>query len=413
MYLLFFWFRKRKYTIFWLLQLSPFFAIFCYFLLSVYTNITTQKQYDQEYAEEVQNIRNKQVDATTPDGSGTVTSGNWVNFVPKKLGPLTISGTGSIRSVADLQNGNYQIVAYNPDSNLDKSHIITHVVWGNIAPQLISGSLEAGNGPDNTYSTPGTEVWHVTSGSVIRIPQSLYTMDGTVHDVIIKIESGGDALSNNIVTIWNQNNAINYTQVGNGNTKNNNYITVSYGVDTLDNSEPYLWLNAEADLDVQQRITVGGGDNVQTLSVGGNLQYDATNGYAKVKSLPGADLSGFDSAPDGIVVYAAYATNLVKTISDDGSPQAYAIADADFGISLDLNYVEHKATSVSYHYLVLAIFLIYCRFFPYSYSVLLEMRRTISWLSIHVIHYFTNTMTTGLVYIRSVQYGQLLSIRIG
>ena len=314
--------------------------------------IATQKQYDQEYAEEVQNIRNKQVDATTPDGSGTVTSGNWVNFVPKKLGPLTISGTGSIRSVADLQNGNYQIVAYNPDSNLDKSHIITHVVWGNIAPQLISGSLEAGNGPDNTYSTPGTEVWHVTSGSVIRIPQSLYTMDGTVHDVIIKIESGGDALSNNIVTIWNQNNAINYTQVGNGNTKNNNYITVSYGVDTLDNSEPYLWLNAEADLDVQQRITVGGGDNVQTLSVGGNLQYDATNGYAKVKSLPGADLSGFDSAPDGIVVYAAYATNLVKTISDDGSPQAYAIADADFGISLDLNYVEHKATSVSYHYLV-------------------------------------------------------------
>lgn len=72
-----------------------------------------------------------------------------------------------------------------------------------------------------------------------------------------------------------------------------------------------------------------------------------------------------------------------------------------------------KTTSVSYHYLVLAIFLIYCRFFPYSYSVLLEMRRTISWLSIHVIHYFTNTMTTGLVYIRSVQYGQLLSIRIG
>lgn len=229
---------------------------------------------------------------------------------------------------------------------------MTHIVWGNIAPQLISGSLNPGKTSWTTYDVHGaSQIWHVTAGTTIRIPQSLYTMDGKVHDVIVKIDSWGNKLHDNQITIWNQNGAINYVQDGIGVRYNNNTIRVSYGVDQLESSQPYYWFNAESDVDEQQRASTGDGSNVMVLSVGGDLHVNASNGRIDVKSTGTVDLKGFDSAPNGVVVYAAYTPTFVKQLSDDGG-MSWAIADADFGVDLKLNIPvapTPKYTDVSYH----------------------------------------------------------------
>ena len=294
----------------------------------------------QSYNAKVASINAKFNEANGNDGAGDVAAGQWLNLKPKKLGDLTLAGVGSIRNAADLTNGNFQIMGHTDNGQpIDKSHIVTHIVWGNIAPQLISGSLQPGKTSWTTYDVHGAnQVWHVTNGTIIRIPQSLYTMDGKVHDVIVKIESWGNKLHDTDVTIWNQNGAINYVQDGSAATYNTNTIRASYGVDQLVSSEPYYWFNAESDLDVGQRVTTGDGSNIMVQSIGGMVHYDATVGAINVKSTGGSiDLKGFDSAPNGIVVYTAYTPTFVKQISDDNSSVAYAIADADFGLSLNLD----------------------------------------------------------------------------
>ena len=294
----------------------------------------------QSYNAKVASINAKFNEANGNDGVGDVAAGQWLNLKPKKLGDLTLAGVGSIRNAADLTNGNFQIMGHTDNGQpIDKSHIVTHIVWGNIAPQLISGSLQPGKTSWTTYDVHGAnQVWHVTNGTIIRIPQSLYTMDGKVHDVIVKIESWGNKLHDTDVTIWNQNGAINYVQDGSAATYNTNTIRASYGVDQLVSSEPYYWFNAESDLDVGQRVTTGDGSNIMVQSIGGMVHYDATVGAINVKSTGGSiNLKGFDSAPNGIVVYAAYTPTFVKQISDDNSSVAYAIADADFGLSLNLD----------------------------------------------------------------------------
>lgn len=309
----------------------------------------------------------------TPNYNGGKEAGytapeSWQNLAARNLDSngysLKIAGIGNVTSFEDLKNpNNYHAVVYNnnQDKIITAGQEITNVVWDNVDPQVISGNVTPGKGVPTTYTFKNyTKMYTVDSGAVIRIPGAIHTADGKTHDLIAKYTSGGDHLKSSRIIIWNQDGALNYLTVGDGHTHNQNIIYAQYWVDNMDNTTPYLWLSSENDIDAGQTLTFYNDDG-QTglLSVGGGLHMNQGDRSVSVKAADSmgaswgknfdqnSGLTGSASVPDGTVVYAHLGTTFRKSLGDYGSPMAYSVADADFGINLGAN--EIPTPPLKYH----------------------------------------------------------------
>lgn len=353
---------------------------------SIQNAIDTQKQKYQDYVNktnENKNLVNSQSgnpnmpsypDQThtagrpgAPDSvHGFTNSGTWQNLSPIDLGNgLVAVGIGNVTRADDLSNGNYRIAAYTKDGATapDADHIITNISWGNVAPQLVSGSLQPGAGTLSSHYDYGSysQMWHVTDNTTLIFPGAITTQSGKKLNLRATFFARNQPAGDDI-TLWNERNAINYGVNGSASAYNNIGAGVYYSIDGGDGN--YLWINAENDLDDgQYTVFDSGAGDAKILSVGGGIHYEGNRvgGWAQAANVLGdtyginrthkSGLTGINSAPDGVFVYATYAPGFGKWLYNDASGQAWGVIDSDWGVPVQMSLQpKFEGSEVHYHY---------------------------------------------------------------
>lgn len=317
--------------------------------------IANQEAINDQYARDVINAKQRVENSGNPNNtSGATGDKSWTNLSAKDLGNgMRGIGVGNVSSVNDLRNGNYSVVAYLNSGTVDAGHIIESIYWNNgVNPIAISGNLYGGADPTLASMFSGShpwgyELWHVTSGTIIRIPGIVRMQDGSPHDLIVKYDSYGDALQNSNITLRNDDGALVYSQSKSTHTHNYNNITATYWIDNVNNNQNYLWVTAEADIDVSQRLRVNG---ASLLSVGGDLVSYSADGNVDVQASSENDLNSVLDTPSGTIVYAHYGSNLSKNLSNSNSANGGFVADSDFGVGVHVNVPVYRTSETHYHY---------------------------------------------------------------
>ena len=252
---------------------------------------------------------------------GMTGSGSWTNFAIDNYDGMVITPRGTVHSLSDLKNGNYQIIV----EHATPSKVVKYVEWGNVTPQLISGELNAGIGRDNqgdydkypTQKDNGTrtQTWNITPGTKFRIPGAVHMANGDVKDLIVAVRQSGNKLNSNHITVYNQDGAVNFSNVANG-YNNNNRIDLEFWINNENDHTDYLWVTTIADIDVKQKFSYG---STQIIGLGGLVSvHDGV-----IQGSDGADLNGPSSAPNGMTVLALHENHFWMALQDDGGSAYY------------------------------------------------------------------------------------------
>ena len=279
---------------------------------------------------------------------GMTGSGSWTNFAIDNYDGMIITPRGTVHSLNDLKNGNYQIIVEHADS----AKVVKYVEWGNVTPQLISGELNAGIGRDNqgdydkypTQKDNGTrtQTWNITPGTKFRIPGAVHMANGDVKDLIVTARQSGNKLNSNHITVYNQDGAVNFSNVANG-YNNNNRIDLEFWINNENDHTDYLWVTTIADIDVKQKFSYG---STQIIGLGGLVSvHDGV-----IQGSDGADLNGPSSAPNGMTVLALHENHFWMALQDDGGSAYYPMI-AVFGRAgnVEPTIIPDKPT-LTYHY---------------------------------------------------------------
>ena len=279
---------------------------------------------------------------------GMTGSGSWTNFAIDNYDGMIITPRGTVHSLNDLKNGNYQIIVEHADS----AKVVKYVEWGNVTPQLISGELNAGIGRDNqgdydkypTQKDNGTrtQTWNITPGTKFRIPGAVHMANGDVKDLIVTARQSGNKLNSNHITVYNQDGAVNFSNVANG-YNNNNRIDLEFWINNENDHTDYLWVTTIADIDVKQKFSYG---STQIIGLGGLVSvHDGV-----IQGSDGADLNGPSSAPNGMTVLALHENHFWMALQDDGGSAYYPMI-AVFGRAgnVESTIIPDKPT-LAYHY---------------------------------------------------------------
>ncbi|MCL8206150.1 LPXTG cell wall anchor domain-containing protein [Ligilactobacillus agilis] len=279
---------------------------------------------------------------------GMTGSGSWTNFAIDNYDGMIITPRGTVHSLNDLKNGNYQIIVEHADS----AKVVKYVEWGNVTPQLISGELNAGIGRDNqgdydkypTQKDNGTrtQTWNVTPGTKFRIPGAVHMANGDVKDLIVTVRQSGNKLNSNHITVYNQDGAVNFSNVANG-YNNNNRIDLEFWINNENDHTDYLWVTTIADIDVKQKFSYG---STQIIGLGGLVSvHDGV-----IQGSDGADLNGPSSAPNGMAILALHENHFWMALQDDGGSAYYPMI-AVFGRAgnVEPTIIPDKPT-LAYHY---------------------------------------------------------------
>lgn len=239
--------------------------------------------------------------------------------------------------------------------DVEQSHIIKNINWGNVSPE--GANLEGNIGLDwagaYDYNVNGTttQIWKGKISTWYRIPQAITMLDGSVHDAYVLFHKDNSGLNSpaDEVVFWNQDGAINAVdgyRVG-VNDQSDALRTV-IRVDTPENNQNYLWISLLGDFDIGQFLEADGvtvlgigGGFATNSGVGGNrVGVDENLGLTYGKNItPTSALTGFNSAPDGVVLIAQYSNQYSTVIRNTAGGNGVAVARTDFGAEARVNSV--------------------------------------------------------------------------
>ena len=317
------------------------------------------------HAENINDIKNI-VDTTGSNGlswdsSGYTSYNSWTNLKASTLaGKIKIVGHGQVNNLHDLQQGgNYKVYAYSTDNSLDNSHIIQSIHW--------DGAAKAVSGETTYHASAGSTGWthydlgpHIDSfdfdgKATFEMPNAVHLANGQMKDLYATISTGGGSRTNNHMTVWNKDKAVNYTTDYWTSNYNDINTEVWYHVGSPNgDGQKYLWIDAVSDIDGGQTVMNKMGGDAAFISVGGGLsfvQYNGENydrndqcvqarpdlGFAAPGPVHQNALDGLTDTPTGVAVLAAYTDTFHKTLTNTKrtlqgvSGKGTGVADADFG----------------------------------------------------------------------------------
>lgn len=278
----------------------------------------------------------------------------WVQYVGSN--GYTQSGTSQFKkaqnvngvelvATGSLEPGKVQVYV---KGDVDQSHVIANINWGNVAPE--GANLTRDLGPDwgaaYDYNANGTttQLWKGKILTWYKISNAITMLDGSVHDayVLFHTDTSGLASPADEVVFWNQDGAINAVDgYRNGVNDQSDGIRTIIRVDSIDNNQNYLWISLLGDFDIGQYleaengvVTLGVGGGFATNSgVGGNrIAVDENLGLTYGKNTtPTSALTGFNSAPDGVALVAQYGKEYSTVIRNTAGGNGVAVARTDFG----------------------------------------------------------------------------------
>lgn len=314
-------------------------------------------------------------EANDPAHPGFTASDTWQNLKGKEIhdgdASVDIYAKGTVNGAASLDNGDYQLYGVS-NSDLPLYQQLKSVRWGDVNPQVLSGLSYQWNGTSYNMDTGGTtHKFALHSGGVVLFPGIVTMQDGSVRDLIGQFSVHGTSAANDIINIWNANGAINYVTAL-GPNRNDISVQAQYWIakdGQRDETTPYLWVNADSDIDGGQRLSLHNdhGESV-LLGVGGGLRVDGgpEAGEVNIKSNPelgdtyGKNLSsstaldGLNSAPDGTVIYAVLSNSLNKQLYNEKDGYVAAlVAAADFATGVKYTPVPQSVKTnvpATYHF---------------------------------------------------------------
>lgn len=251
---------------------------------------------------------------------------------------IEIVATGS------LEPGKVQVYV---KGDVDESHIVSNVNWGNVAPE--GSGLDSNIGTEwaqaYDYNVNGTttQLWKGKILTWYRIPNAITLLDGSVHDayVMFHTDTSGLASPADEVIFWNQDGAINAVDGYRlGVNDQSDGIRTIIRVDSPDNESNYVWISMLGDFDIGQFLEadgvtvlgVGGGFATNSGVAGNRVGVDENLGLTYGKNTtPTSALTGFNSAPDGVALIAQYSNQYSTVIRNTAGGNGVAVARTDFG----------------------------------------------------------------------------------
>lgn len=231
--------------------------------------------------------------------------------------------------------------------DVDQSHIIKKINWGNVAPEgaNLNGNIGTDWAGAYHYNDNGTtnQIWKGKILQWYRIPQAITMLDGSVHDayVMFHTDTSGLASPADEVVFWNQDGAINVIDGYRlGVNDRSDAVRTVIRVDTPENEQNYLWISLLGDFDMGQYLQAE--NNVVVLGLGGGFATNSGVGdnQIAVDENLGANyginygynaLDGFHSAPDGVALIAQYGREYSTVIRNTPGGNASSVSRADFG----------------------------------------------------------------------------------
>lgn len=298
---------------------------------SVKAALQQRSQYNEQYAQQVEQLK-QQI------GTGPEQRPNWTNFGMKDI------GNGVSAKGVSGYNGLYMAVVPNDPRKVpvSKSQLITRIQWGGGDPVSLSGNLRRGFDSTDGYGHHGgySEGWTISNGGVVMIPNAVTMADGSTHNLIAQFGVDNDgSLYDTDISIWNNQGAINYVNHARPRVYNHNGVHVTYWIDSVDNKTNYLWSNLEADIDGYQYLTSG---DSAVMGAGPGIRVDNYD-HAALQSTLGVDLTGFESSPTGTALYSHWGSSFSKDLNNAGSSFANLVADADFGVPVQLQTIPYDS----------------------------------------------------------------------
>lgn len=289
--------------------------------------------------------------------SGSMDSLNWKganNNIDGKGTVATIRNAGDMGSVESAAR-NMEIVT----SAFDGDHIVQKLSWESPNQvSLVSGSLQGGSvgGYKDSNWDGSSAIYHITSGTTIKIAGGARMMSGKVQDVYVRIWNANAA--NNLLTIYNKDGSISAATAG-PHLKNMATIGMQFWIGSQNSNEQFIMGDFLSDIDGGQLqslsnsylLGLGGGlcawgdpGQGHTMNVGADWNLGVTYGN---NHDPHGLLHGLDSYPDGCALTVSYGNGFVYTISNNNSPTVSGIAVSYFGSASVQSTLINRAVNLA------------------------------------------------------------------
>ena len=206
--------------------------------------------------------------------------------------------------------------------------------------------------PSKKYVTKKVEIKNINSISASTSVDVVYTQSqGKAYAEVyapdniipyIKVQQSGNKLNSNHITVYNQDGAVNFSNVASGHN-NNNRIDLEFWINDENDHTDYLWVTTIADIDVKQKFSYG---STQIIGLGGLVSvHDGV-----IQGSDGADLNGPSSAPNGMTVLSLHENHFWMALQDDGGSAYYPMI-AVFGRAgnVEPTIIPDKPT-LAYHH---------------------------------------------------------------
>lgn len=246
--------------------------------------------------------------------------------------------------------------------NVNQSHVIANMNWGNVAPQgdNLTSNIGSKWAEAYDYNADGTttQIWKGKILKWYRIPNAITMLDGSQHDAYVLFHTDTSGLSSpgDEVVFWNQDGAINAVDgYRYGVNDKSDGIRTVIRVDSPDNNDNYLWISLLGDFDIGQFLEA---DGVTVLGVGGGFATNSGVGGHRVavdenlgltygkNTTPTSALTGFNSAPDGVALIAQYSNQYSTVIRNTAGGNGVAVARTDFGAQAKVSIVTPRHVNV-------------------------------------------------------------------